>query len=204
MLVLPHVFKLGLLWEDVEDDIPATVNGEWECCIVEGWWGALSDTNTVYKKSSCLVRPWVPTTYAQPPFLLPSLIFRRALALLPHSLLFTMDEPVTKRLIISGLTPSITAEDISRRLTTFGTVKAADGFGLPDGLGNPRSFGYVTLETTVGKLAKCEHIIVLHLNGRKLIKSDCCKGMNLLSGSTWKGAKLRFGEAKPDFKERYV
>lgn len=28
--------------------------------------------------------------------------------------------------------------------------------------------------------------------------------MNLLSGSTWKGAKLRFGEAKPDFKERYA
>ena len=28
--------------------------------------------------------------------------------------------------------------------------------------------------------------------------------MNLLSGSTWKGAKLRFGEAKPDFKERYI
>jgi hypothetical protein len=131
------------------------VNGEWECCIVEGWWGALSDTNMVYKKSSCLVRPWVPTTYAQPPFLSLSLIFRRALAQL-----FTMDEPVTKRLIISGLTPSITAEDISRRLTTFGTVKAADGFGLPDGLGNPRSFGYVTLETTVGKLAKCERILL--------------------------------------------
>ena len=28
--------------------------------------------------------------------------------------------------------------------------------------------------------------------------------MNLLSGSTWKGAKLRFGEAKPDFKEKCV
>ncbi|KAF8880245.1 hypothetical protein CPB84DRAFT_1838383 [Gymnopilus junonius] len=78
------------------------------------------------------------------------------------------DAPITKRLIISGLTPSISAEDISRRLATFGTVKAAD-------------VGYVTLETTVGKLAKC---------------------MNLLSGSTWKGAKLRFGEAKPDFRER--
>ena len=26
--------------------------------------------------------------------------------------------------------------------------------------------------------------------------------MNLLSGSTWKGAKLRIGEAKPDFRER--
>ena len=29
-------------------------------------------------------------------------------------------------------------------------------------------------------------------------------GMNLLSGVTWKGAKLRIGEAKPDFKERCV
>ncbi|PPQ98012.1 hypothetical protein CVT26_003074 [Gymnopilus dilepis] len=91
------------------------------------------------------------------------------------------DAPITKRLIISGLTPSISVDDISRRLSTFGTVKAADGFGLPDGVGQPRKFGYVTLETTVGKLAKC---------------------MNLLSGSTWKGAKLRFGEAKPDFRER--
>ncbi|KAF8803942.1 hypothetical protein BYT27DRAFT_7108757 [Phlegmacium glaucopus] len=92
-----------------------------------------------------------------------------------------MDTPITKRLLISGLTTSITADDISRRLTTFGTVKALDGFGLPDGVGQPRKFGYVTLETTTGKLAKC---------------------MNLLSGSTWKGAKLRFGEAKPDFRER--
>jgi len=65
------------------------------------------------------------------------------------------DSIITKRLIISGLTPSITAEDISRRLTSFGTVKAADGFGLPDGLGQPRKFGYVTLETTASKLAKC-------------------------------------------------
>jgi hypothetical protein len=29
-------------------------------------------------------------------------------------------------------------------------------------------------------------------------------GMNVLSGSTWKGAKLRIGEAKPDFRERYA
>lgn len=28
--------------------------------------------------------------------------------------------------------------------------------------------------------------------------------MNLLSGVTWKGAKLRLGEAKPDFRERYI
>lgn len=26
----------------------------------------------------------------------------------------------------------------------------------------------------------------------------------MLSGVTWKGAKLRIGEAKPDFRERYT
>ncbi|KAF9038507.1 hypothetical protein BJ165DRAFT_392335 [Panaeolus papilionaceus] len=88
---------------------------------------------------------------------------------------------ITKRLIISGLTPAITEADIQRRLSTFGTVKATQGFGLKDGVDQPRKFAYVTIETTTGKLSRC---------------------MNLLSGSTWKGAKLRFGEAKPDFKER--
>ncbi|PPQ63114.1 hypothetical protein CVT24_005825 [Panaeolus cyanescens] len=92
-----------------------------------------------------------------------------------------MDAPITKRLIISGLTPAISADDIQRRLSTFGTVKATDGFGLKDGVDQPRKFAYVTIETTTGKLSRC---------------------MNLLSGSTWKGAKLRFGEAKPDFQER--
>ena len=27
-------------------------------------------------------------------------------------------------------------------------------------------------------------------------------GMNVLSGSTWKGTKLRIGEAKPDYHDR--
>ncbi|KAG6867058.1 hypothetical protein C0993_007147, partial [Termitomyces sp. T159_Od127] len=92
-----------------------------------------------------------------------------------------MDATVVKRLHISGLTPALTSDDISRRLSTFGTVKAIDGFGLPDGLGQPRKFGYATLETTQGQLSRC---------------------LNLLSGSTWKGAKLRIGEAKPNFAER--
>jgi hypothetical protein len=30
--------------------------------------------------------------------------------------------------------------------------------------------------------------------------SDIVMGMNLLSGSAWKGTKLRIGEAKPDFR----
>ncbi|GLB41442.1 putative peptide hydrolase [Lyophyllum shimeji] len=92
-----------------------------------------------------------------------------------------MDEVITKRLHISGLTLALTADDISKRLSTFGTVKAVDGFGLLDGVGQPRKFGYVTLETTQAKLARC---------------------LNLLSGSTWKGAKLRIGEAKLDYAER--
>ncbi|KAH9951136.1 hypothetical protein B0H21DRAFT_719729 [Amylocystis lapponica] len=96
-------------------------------------------------------------------------------------LLSAMEETITKRLHVSGLTPAITPADLSKRLGSFGTVTALDGFGLLDGVGQPRKFGYVTLETTKPKLARC---------------------MNLLSGVTWKGAKLRIGEAKPDYRER--
>lgn len=67
-----------------------------------------------------------------------------------------MDEVlITKRLHISGLTPNLTPSDLSTRLSTFGTVKALEGFGLPDGLGEPRKFGYVTIEGTAPKLARC-------------------------------------------------
>ncbi|PCH44599.1 hypothetical protein WOLCODRAFT_133309 [Wolfiporia cocos MD-104 SS10] len=90
-------------------------------------------------------------------------------------------ETIIKRIHISGLTPSITPEDLSKRLGTFGTVKALDGFGKLDALGDPRKYGYVTLETTKKQLGRC---------------------MNLLSGVTWKGARLRIGEARPDFRER--
>ncbi|KAK0192347.1 hypothetical protein F5146DRAFT_1136115 [Armillaria mellea] len=88
---------------------------------------------------------------------------------------------ITKRLHISGLTPSLSPADLSKRLSTFGTVKALDGFELLDGVGQPRKFGYATLEATPAQLAKC---------------------LNVLSGSTWKGAKLRIGDAKPDFAQR--
>lgn len=66
-----------------------------------------------------------------------------------------MDEPVTKRLHVSGLTPSITLNDLSTRLGMYGTLKALDKFGEVDALGQPRKFAYVTLETTKGKLGKC-------------------------------------------------
>lgn len=66
-----------------------------------------------------------------------------------------MDEVITKRIHISGLTPAITSKDLSDRLGSFGTVKAMDGFGAVDNLGQPRKFAYATLETTKGKLARC-------------------------------------------------
>lgn len=66
-----------------------------------------------------------------------------------------MDESITKRIHISGLTPAITAKDLSDRLSSFGTVKTIEGFGLLDGVGQPRKYAYATLETTKAKLARC-------------------------------------------------
>jgi hypothetical protein len=93
------------------------------------------------------------------------------------------DDPITKRLHISGLTASITADDLSRRIGSYGTVEALDGLGKRDVLGALRPYAYVTLHTTRGQLARC---------------------MSALSGAMWKGARLRVGEARPDFRERCV
>ncbi|KAL5476626.1 hypothetical protein ACEPAI_3306 [Sanghuangporus weigelae] len=90
-------------------------------------------------------------------------------------------EVISKRLHVSGLTPQISATDLTSRFSSFGIVKALDGLGKLDALGQPTPYAYVTIETTKSQLAKC---------------------LNLLSGTTWKGAMLRIGEAKPDFRER--
>jgi hypothetical protein len=106
-------------------------------------------------------------------------------------------EIISKRLHVSGLTPAITPEDLARRLNSFGTVKALDGFGKLDGVGQPRKFGYVTLEGTRPQLQKCAS-----LSGPRDNYVDDVPGMNVLSGAIWKGTKLRVGEAKPDYQER--
>ena len=114
------------------------------------------------------------------------------------------EELITKRIHISGLTPALTAAHISQRLSSFGTVTATDGFGLLDGVGNPRQFGYVSLETTPSKFARCKPIVRPALRYLWKINTSPSLGCNLLSGTTWKGAKFRIGEAKPDFRERQV
>ena len=68
------------------------------------------------------------------------------------------EEVITKRLHVSVLTPAITVADLSQKLGSFGSVKALDGFGKLDALGQPRKFGYVTIETTKAKLARCMYV----------------------------------------------
>jgi len=65
-------------------------------------------------------------------------------------------EQTTKRLHISGLTPNVSPADIIQQLSKFGNIKAVDGFGLLDGVGNPRKFGYVTIEATDANIKKCK------------------------------------------------
>ena len=45
------------------------------------------------------------------------------------------DEVVSKRLIISGLTPAVTPDALRNRLLSFGNVRNLDGFGALDGNG---------------------------------------------------------------------
>ena len=75
---------------------------------------------------------------------------------------------VRKRLHIAGLTPSVSASDLSQRLGTFGTVIAVDGVGALDGLGRPRPFAYVTIEAKASQLAKCTYFLFVNaLRGTK-------------------------------------
>ncbi|ETS65130.1 hypothetical protein PaG_00188 [Moesziomyces aphidis] len=86
-----------------------------------------------------------------------------------------------KRLLVSGLTESFSKEELVRRFSTFGSVLALDGLGKRDALGQFRPYAYLTLRAPQQQIQRC---------------------MNLLSGSVWKGATLRIGEAKPDFQQR--
>lgn len=70
-------------------------------------------------------------------------------------------ENISKRLHISGLTPQISSEDLTKRLSSFGRVIAVDGIGNYDALGQPKPFAFATLETSKSQLAKCESLAVL-------------------------------------------
>ncbi|KAJ7740900.1 hypothetical protein DFH07DRAFT_838359 [Mycena maculata] len=94
---------------------------------------------------------------------------------------------IKKRLHIS-FTPSVPStahEELKKSLTAhfgkFGTVKSVDGLGELDGVGMPRKFGFVSIEGPDASITKC---------------------VNSLSGSIWKGVKVRVGDARPDYDQR--
>ena len=141
MLAVPQELRFGA-WCVVDDDaIPATVKGE--------LWFMAATTKAVAS--------WLTRSGAQQvlDYLIQCHFPKKKFIILLHPAMAT-DAVITKRLIISGLTPAITKDDISKRLSSFGTVKATDGFGLVDGIGQPRKFGYVTIETTASKLGQCK------------------------------------------------
>ena len=80
------------------------------------------------------------------------------------------DAVVRKRLHIAGLTPSVSASDLSQRLGTFGTVITVDGVGALDVLGSPRPFAYVTIEAKSSQLARC--MSPLHTNSQRRTEGD--------------------------------
>jgi hypothetical protein len=88
---------------------------------------------------------------------------------------------ITKRLHISGLKPAI-IDDLSRRLASYGSVKALDGFGKLDGLGQPRKYGYVTLEGKRSQIQKCAYLVLLSMKLRLKMSSyrhECPKRCRL-------------------------
>ncbi|KAJ7770644.1 hypothetical protein B0H16DRAFT_1410935 [Mycena metata] len=93
----------------------------------------------------------------------------------------------TKRLHISfsPSVPSKGTQELVQSLTAhfgkFGSVKSVDGLGELDGVGVPKKFGFVSIEGSDTSIARC---------------------VNSLSGSVWKGVKVRVGDARPTFDQR--
>jgi hypothetical protein len=102
---------------------------------------------------------------------------------------------------------------------------------LADRAGDPRPFAYLTISTTPVQLKKCKSrpthwipYISLHVltgcytpslftapahmgqattvNNRYIQLTDLPPGLNIMSGSTWRGAHLRIAPAKPSFQAR--
>ncbi|GAA6049306.1 hypothetical protein JCM3770_005932 [Rhodotorula araucariae] len=93
-------------------------------------------------------------------------------------------DPVTKRVHVGGLAPSVQPKDLVQRFSSFGTVLGGEngvhGLGKT-ATGLPRSFAFFSIETTEAQFARC---------------------LSMLNGSMWKAHKLRIAPAKPDWQQR--
>ena len=129
-----------------------------------------------------------------------------------------------RRVHASGLPAGLSEEDVKNRFKSFGEVQSVDNLGKLDGngwslasqeyeiryrnltisTGYPLLYAFLDIQTTKSKLAQCKSRM---LHGcQEVAENETLSqiGMNLLSGSVWKGSTLRIAEAKPTYMERCV
>ncbi|PWN19230.1 hypothetical protein BCV69DRAFT_313974 [Microstroma glucosiphilum] len=102
-------------------------------------------------------------------------------ATLPPASSSSSQQTITTRLHISGLSPTLCSlQDLTNRFTPYASVLSISHWPpTNDALGQPHNWAFVTLNGSRDKIRKC---------------------VNTLSGTVWKGSKVRIGEAKKDFK----
>lgn len=123
-----------------------------------------------------------------------------------------------RRVHVSGLPAGLSEEDVKNRFKTFGEVKSVDNLGKIDGNGQSARRRDPTsnlIETLHNQDTRCDTLSST-LNAQRAswrnvgtsslsampLAEILRTGMNLLSGSVWKGSTLRIAEAKPTFTER--
>ncbi|PWN49659.1 hypothetical protein IE53DRAFT_331659 [Violaceomyces palustris] len=89
-----------------------------------------------------------------------------------------------RKIHVSGLNQNFTKEDLRERFSTFGTIHEVHGWPeAKDANGRQKPYAFISMDASLASIKKC---------------------VSLLSGTTWKGAKLRIGEARPDWMERHL
>jgi hypothetical protein len=129
-----------------------------------------------------------------------------------------MVETVTKRLHIGGLTPNITSTHLKDRFKIFGQVDEVEEL-QPDALGKLAgvtawiSTAYTSRPAQTLRLphdadntnsAQAVWVVLYQLTPAVLPRASelIWSGMNILSGSMYRGTQLRIAEAKPRYTEK--
>ncbi|KDN52531.1 hypothetical protein K437DRAFT_292979 [Tilletiaria anomala UBC 951] len=109
---------------------------------------------------------------------------------------------VIKRLHISGLTPSLSQHDIISRFSSFGLqVLNIDTWSHESSSSLQPSSAPSGASTNLdGKPYAFLDVSIPSEDAQATVKLERIK--RLLSGTIWKGAKLRIGDARPDFRQR--
>jgi len=109
--------------------------------------------------------------------------------------------PLIKRIHISGLTQSLTPQDITSRFSSFGVevlsvepwLTSDQGSSGSTNIGVDKTYTYMNIAYPPASDEQ----------GTQQVKAKLDRAKRLLSGSVWKGAKLRIGDAKPDWRQRH-